>query len=173
MIIFYRVVAVLGSVGIAAISETVSNFSIAKKGFAMNAIREQAIDFKDIEVKYEDSQQLIPRKNEKAPSSSYSSDTSIYIPRSISKYQNTLKLVFLAYNDSKLFQEEGSVVYQHVISAEVGGIKIENLTEPVVVVFDTKGLVTSKKVQCSWWDFSKSSKCYEITIIFRVTVTTY
>ena len=138
-----------------------TKFTMSKKGFAIAGSRESKSSFQGVVISYVSSAGVnstneikMDRGNNKVEEDASSS---IQIPRTLLPSQGTDRndLVFIAYDQDKLFQEQGrSRLNSKVISAEVRNSKISGLHEPVVTKFkitnDTKGF----EQICAWWDFS-------------------
>lgn len=76
--------------------------------------------------------------------------------------EKQIKLGTVLYSTSKLFNTKvglhnksntSSVLNSRVISAGINGLKVQNLSEPVVMTFQTLKEMPSSFSQCVFWDF--------------------
>ncbi|XP_048450322.1 adhesion G-protein coupled receptor G1-like, partial [Rhincodon typus] len=69
------------------------------------------------------------------------------------------RIIFVIYGNTKLFQSENnSTVLNNLVSGiEVVNVTIENLQDPVIIVFQNTTLPTKTSAKCVFWDFKKGS----------------
>ncbi|XP_072451814.1 uncharacterized protein [Chiloscyllium punctatum] len=74
------------------------------------------------------------------------------------------RIIFVIYGNTKLFQRDNnSTVLNNLISGiEVVNVTIENLTDPVIIVFQNTTLPTNSSGKCAFWDFRKGSTSHGI-----------
>ena len=144
-----------------------TEFSLAKKGFALAGARESKSRFNGVTISYNSgsstnssSEISLERGSSQQPEKA---TTAISLPKSlILAQENDLNnLLFVAYDHGKLFQEVGPPrLNSKVISAEVAGVKISGLSEPVITKYKTSNDSSGPGSLCAWWDFSQSRECF-------------
>ncbi|XP_072451812.1 uncharacterized protein [Chiloscyllium punctatum] len=74
------------------------------------------------------------------------------------------RIIFVIYGNTKLFQSDNnSTVLNNLVSGiEVVNVTIENLTDPVIIVFQNTTLPTNSSGKCAFWDFRKGSTSHGI-----------
>ena len=157
-----RMVNVLSTVCGAMLTNK-TEFSLAKKGFALAGARESKSGFNGITISYKSGSSTnsssdisLERGSTEQPKET---TAAISLPRSlILAQENDLNnLLFVAYDHGKLFQEVGpSRLNSKVISAEVSGVKISGLSEPVITKYKTSNDSSGLGSLCAWWDFAQS-----------------
>ena len=111
----------------------------------------------------------------KEPTSEDDVETSVALPADLfgnltSDNRNEVNIGFIIYYNSKFFQpvdddSEGSVRYfvnSRVISASIQGLTVENLINPVQVVFQPLMTKAKEVPVCVFWDFSAAGKSRDI-----------
>ena len=142
-----------------------TEFAISKKGFALAGTKEHKASFQGVAISYKTS--VEPNSSStislKRGSAKVTEDSSalIQLPRTLltSQGNDQNDIIFVAYDQGKLFQEKGpSRLNSKVISAEVKGVKISGLEEPVVTQFKAKNDSKDTEPICAWWDFDLYGK---------------
>ncbi|XP_072403637.1 uncharacterized protein [Chiloscyllium punctatum] len=74
------------------------------------------------------------------------------------------RIIFVIYGNTKHFQSDNnSTVLNNLVSGiEVVNVTIENLTDPVIIVFQNTTLPTNSSGKCAFWDFRKGSTSHGI-----------
>ncbi|XP_060693777.1 adhesion G-protein coupled receptor G1-like [Hemiscyllium ocellatum] len=74
------------------------------------------------------------------------------------------RIIFVIYGNTKLFQSDNnSTVLNNLVSGiEVVNVTIENLPDPVTIVFQNTTLPTNSSGKCVFWDFRKGSTSHGI-----------
>ena len=160
----FRMVTILSKLGCAILTNQ-TEFAISKKGFALAGTKENRVSFPGVSISYKTPVGLnssntisLKRGSDKAPEDS---SASIQLPRTLlaSQGNDHKDIVFVAYDQGKLFQEKGRTrLNSKVISAEVTGVKISGLEEPVVTQFKAKNDSKDSEPICAWWDFDLYGK---------------
>lgn len=111
----------------------------------------------------------------------YHSSSSITIPRTIFsesniKYSPTgRKLIFVFYRETKFFRVNlfdtktaSRRLNSFVIAGSIKGLRVENLTNPVKIVFHSITTGDTNTALCSYWDFLAGNWSQEGCIFERV-----